>query len=250
MNIGFAHEALGDFPQALVSYEEARALYVARNEAGSIANVELNLANTAQAQGQYRHALRLLYGMLERGIEQFPELQQAARRALVVCFLYLNRFPEARELARQVADDYRNLQATYETARTLLHLATAEAELRNFAQAETALLEASQIFELLDATTWAMIARLRHGQVALKQGNLDRGPRGSSCSSDPFSERGPAVQLCNGQSAPGPNSLEAMDFTSAHVMGDQVLQIAQRYNVPSLRYAAYLLPRSSCRGPI
>jgi CHAT domain-containing protein len=241
MNIGFVHEALGNFPLARVSYEKARDLYIARNETRNIANIELNLANIAQAQGRYRSALRLLYGVLERGLERFPEEEKPAKRALILCFLYLNRFSEARVLAREIIDSYRNLHATYDMARTLLHLATAEAELRNFAQAEMALHEAGQIFEQLNATTWAMIARLRHGQVALKQGNLDVAQEEARAAASHFLKEGQQFNYATASLLRGQTSLAAMDFSSARVMGDQVLQIAQRYNIPFLRYAAYLL---------
>jgi CHAT domain-containing protein len=182
-----------------------------------------------------------LYGILARGVDQFPEEEKAVHRALIVCFLYLNRFSEARDLARKIADDYRNQQATYDTARTLLHLATAEAELRNFAQAETALLEASQIFELLDATTWTMIARLRRGQVALKQGNLEVAQEEAHAAATHFLTQGQQFNYATASLLRAQTFLAAMDFTSARVMGEQVLQIAQRYKVPFLRYAAYLL---------
>ncbi len=241
MNIGFVQEALGDFPQAEVSYEKARTLYVARGETRNIANIDLNISNIAQAQGHYRRALHLLYGMLERGLDQFPEEERAVKRALIVCFLYMNRFSEARDMAQEIVDDYRNSQATYDMARTLLHLATAEAELGNFSAALQALHEARLIFAEVKATTWTMIARLRYGQVALNQGNLDAAREEALAVVSHFQMGGQQFHYATANLLLGQIFLDSLDLVSATAKGRHVLEFAQRYNVPSLRYAAYLL---------
>ena len=132
IDIGLAHEFLGDFSQALAYYERAREIHIARNETLNIAVIELNIAYVAQSQGHYRRALRLLYGILERGIEYFPVEYRSVKRDMTECYLYLNRYADARDLAHQLVAEYRNLGATHDTGRNLLHLATAEAELNNF----------------------------------------------------------------------------------------------------------------------
>lgn len=241
MNIGFAYEALGDFPQALISYEKAHKLCLARNETRNIANIELNIAFIAQAQGHYRRALHLLYGILERGVGQFPVEEKAAKRDLTECFLYLNRYSEARDLARQIVDDFRNLHAPYDTARALLLLATSEAELGNFTTALEALDEAKSIFKEVKATTWTMIAQLRHGQVALKQGNLANAYEDASTAAEYFKNEGQQVNHATATLLIGQAALESGDITSAATEGIHTLHIARRYNVPTLRYAAHLL---------
>lgn len=241
MNIGFVHEALGDFPHALADYEKARDIFSARNETRNIANIELNIAYIAQAQGRYRDALRLLYGILERGIDQFPLEERAVKEDLTECYLCLNRYSEARELARQVITDYKNSHATYDMARTLLHLATAEAELGNFAAAQSALDEATPIFNFSGAMTWSMITRLRHGQVALKQGNLEAAQKEVLAAAAHFQQEGQQFNHAMTSLLESQISLASADFAAAELKGRHVLQIARRYNVPSLRYAAYLL---------
>ena len=241
MNIGFVHEAMGDFPKALVEYEQARAIYISRDETRNIVNIELNIAYIAQAQGHYRQALRLLYSILERGIDQFPLEERAVKQDLTECYLYLNRYFEARDLARQVIDGYKNFHATYDTARTLLHLATAEAELGNFAAALEALDEAAPIFRALDANTWTRIARLQHGQIALKQGNSDIAMAEALASATYFKSEGQQVNYATACLLMGQVSLSSGDFASANANAREALLIAQRYSVPSLRYSAHLL---------
>ena len=152
MNIGLAYASLGDFSQALTSYERARVAYKAGNETRNMVINEYNIAYVALAQGRYRLALQLLYGILEQGIEQFPLEYRAVKRDMVECYLNLNRYSEARHLAKEVIADYRSLGVAHELARSLLHLATAEAEMANLEAAQTALEEAESIFRDLGAS--------------------------------------------------------------------------------------------------
>jgi CHAT domain-containing protein len=241
MNIGVAHESLGDFSQALSYYERARTQYIARNETLYIAVIELNIAYIAQAQGHYRHALSLLYGILERGIEQFPVEYRAVKRDMIECFLYLNRYIDARDLAQQNIADYRKLGATHDTARNLLHLATAEAELNNFDAARAALEEAEPIFTSLGAVTWVAISQLRRGRIALKQGDIRTAHELATLAANCFEQNGQQVNYATATLLLGQIRLALGDFKEAMNAANNVLQIAQRLNVPSLRYASHLL---------
>ncbi len=174
MNIGVTYEGLGDFSQALSYYEHAQSVFNARNEIRNIALTDLNVAYIAQAQGHYRNSLHLLHSLLERGIEQFPMEYLAIKRDMTECYLNLNRYREARDMAREVISGYRDRNAAYETGRGLLHLATAEAELGNFLAAHAALEEAEQIFVALGATSWRATIHLRRGRNHLEARELNR----------------------------------------------------------------------------
>ena len=241
MNIGVAHEALGDFSQALAYYERARAIYIARNETRNIAVIEDNIAYIAQAQGHYRRALRLLYGILERGVEQFPLEYRAVKRDMTECYLYLNRYTDARDLARQVIADYRGFGAPYEIARNLLHLATAEAELGNLGAAQAALEEAEPIFTSLGAAAWVAITRLRRGRIALKRGDATTACQEAIAAAACFESGGQQVNYATAILLQGQAQSALGDFRAAAEAGTDALRIAQRYNVPSLRYTAHLL---------
>lgn len=241
MNIGLAHESLGDFSQALAYYERARTLYVARNETLYIAILELNIAYIAQAQGHYRHALSLLYGILERGIEQFPVELKAVKRDMIECFLYLNRYADAQKLVREIIDDYRKLGAIHDTARNLLHLATAEAGLNHFDAARVALEEAEPLFSSLGATTWTATVQLRRGRIAMKQGDIKTAYELAVMAAGCFEQNGQQVNHASANLLRGQASLATGDFSVAADAATNALHIAQRFNVPSLRYAAHLL---------
>jgi CHAT domain-containing protein len=241
MNIGYVHESFGDFPQALIHYEKARSHYLARDETRNIINIERNMAFIAQAQGHYRSALRMLNAILARGLEQFPMEDATVRDGLAECYLNLNRYNEARDLARQVLEGYRSSNDSYRSARALLHLATAEAELGNFADARSALDEAALIFTSLGSLTWGMVARLWHGQVAFKQGDHELAWQEAHAAADCFDGEGQQVNYATACILIGQVALARGDLVSAGLHGTHALQVAQRYNIPSLRYAAHLL---------
>lgn len=240
MNMGVAYAELGDFSRALDSYERARGLYAERNETRNMIINEYNIAFIAQVQGHHRLALKLLYGILEQGIEQFPFEYQAVKRDMTECYLYLNRYEEARELARQVIADYRDFGAVHELARSLLHLATAEAELGGFETARAALDESESIFSSLGATPWVATASLKRGQLKLKQGEARSAFQEAVAAASCFASSGQQVNYAIAMLLKG-QALFALKDPQAAETGSSALDFAQRYNVPLLRYAAHLL---------
>ena len=240
MNIGLAYVEHGDFSRASASYERARAFYAARNETRNIVINEYNIAFIAQAQGRHRDALKLLYGILERGIEQFPFEYRAVKRDITECYLYLNRYLDARDLAKQVITDYRDIGAAHELARSLLHLATAEAELGNLDVAQDALNEAESIFGSLGATPWVAIAYLKRGQIKLKQGSFASAYQEAIRAANCFDSSGQQANYAMAMLLQG-QALFALKDPRAADAGVNTLQFAQRYNVPLLRYTAHLL---------
>src|SRR6266498_352890 len=241
MNMGVAYEVLGDFLQSLACYDRARHIYLARNESRNLAINELNIAYIAQARGHYREALHLLYGILERGIEQFPLEVCAVKRDMVECYLFLNRYAEARDLSRKVINNYREFGAEYETARCLLHLATAEAELHNLISAQSALGEAEPIFRSLGATSWVFTTRLRLGRISLEQGDAGAAYEEGVAAANCFEANGQQTNLATATLLKGQALLELKKLDEAESAGVSVFDIARRCNVPSLRYTAYVL---------
>lgn len=240
MNMGLAYAGIGDFSQALASYERARAIYDMRNETRNIVINEYNIAYIAQAQGRHRVALQLLYGILEQGIEQFPFEYQAVKRDMTECYLNLNRYSDARDLAREVIADYRGLGVAHELARSLSHLATAEAELANFNAAQDALDEADSIFGALGATLWVATTYLKRGQIKLKQGDAMHAYHEALAAASLFEEGGQQVDYATALLLQGQALFALKDFRAAEA-GTRTLQFAQRYNVPLLRYGAHFL---------
>ena len=241
MNIGVVHEVLGDFSQALSCYKRALTISMARNETRTVALLELNIAYIAQAQGRYRHSLDLLHGILERNIEQFPMEYLAVKRDMTECYLQLNRYADARNLAQEVVAGYRGCGAVYETARSLLHVATAEAELGKYLAAQAALEEAQQIFSSLGATSWLAITRLKRGRISLKQGDAWSAYQEAVAAAASFDSDGQQVNYATATLMQSQALFALQDHITAVETGTAALHIAQRYKVPSLRYTGHLV---------
>ena len=240
-NIGAAYNALGDFHRALNYFERAHDLAVAQNESLSVASAEGNIAEIAQAQGRYRKALTLLHGILERGVHESPLAAAIIKQRMVECYLSLNRFDEARDLARQVIRDHRSFNATYDLAYALLCLATADAALGDLGAAQATLEEAESIFRSLGATTWVAMTRLKRGRMALWQGDAQSANKEATAAEACFEADGQQVNEAFASLLRGQALFALSELDSAADAGDKALGIAQFYNVPSLRYAAHLL---------
>jgi CHAT domain-containing protein len=240
-SLGTTYQALGDLYAALTYYNRALERAVAHNETLLIAGLEASMAEIAQAQGQYLRALTLLQGALEKVNEESPFKAVAIKDHMVECYLTLNRYVEARDLARQFITDFRTYNVSYELAYTLLLLAMAEAALGNLDSAQVALEEAEPIFTSLNARTWVATIRLWHGRLALRKGDAESAYQEAVAAGTAFEADGQQVNdatatLLQGQALVALNKLDAAEDASR-----KALTIAQYYNVPSLRYAAHLL---------
>lgn len=241
-NIGFTYEALGDFREALAYHERARSLSEARNETRYLAIVETNIAIIAMTQGHYRQALTLLHRAHDLYVtEQLLRDAAEVNRILVECYLLLNRYAEARDLARQVIKAFREFGESYEEAVTLLHLATAEAELGDAAAAQQVLDTAEPIFASLGATAWSATTRLRRGRLALQQGDFAKAQEEATAAATCFEAGGQQVNFATARLLHGQTLLPSGDLEVATEAGLTALRIAQRGNVPALRYTAHLL---------
>ena len=241
MNLGVDHEELGNYSQALAYFERAQSIFAAENETRNIALVELNMAYIAQAQSRYRRSLRLLHNILERGVEHFPMEYLAVKRDMTECYLRLNRYAEARQMAQEAVSGYRNRNTAYEIARSLMHLGTAEAELGNYPSAYSALEEAKNIFASLEAASWQAIVRLRNARIAMKQKNIDEAYQAAVAAASYFESGGQHVHYAETMLIKGQALLAREDFDLAFQAANQALSVAKHYNIPSLRYACHLL---------
>jgi CHAT domain-containing protein len=240
VNIGFGYDALGDFRRAVEYYELARPYMVAAAETGNIAILNINIGYIAQARGHYRRALKLLHQVLIDVSDNLPEEAMWAKCDMVECYLHLNRYVEARDLASQVIADYRN-ENNYARARTLLHLAAAEAQLSNFAGAEAALEESRKIFESQGASQWVVTTHLWQGKMALKQGDAATAYREALTAAEGFESGGQRVGLANAYLLQAQALFALQEFDNASVTGIRSLRVAQQDAIPSLRYSSHVL---------
>ncbi|HEU5101266.1 MAG TPA: CHAT domain-containing tetratricopeptide repeat protein [Roseiflexaceae bacterium] len=241
-NIGNVHFLLGDFRQAAEYHNRAYVLFSERAETSNLATAELNLARIAIAHGRYRRALSLLHHahtlMLE---EEMPVEAAHVKRHMVECYIQLNRYAEARDLAQETCADFHSFGAAYEEALTLLHLAAAEAELGCFPAAQAALDAAEPIFASLGAATWVATTRLRRGRIALGQGDSGSARQEAIAAAASFQAERQQVDYATAIQLFGQACLAENDLASAAEAGETALRIARRSNVPALRYTTHLL---------
>ena len=240
-NIGLTFNALGDFQQALAYYEKAQAFAVKKQETRNIARIESSIAEIAQAQGHYRRALALLNSGLEKVKNKLKFDTTLIQYHMMECYLALNRNAEALELAKTVIENCRTINAEYELARTLMFLATIEATSNNFAAAEVALTEAEKIFASRGATSWIATIRLWRGRMALKQGNPAIAYQESIAATAAFDADDQKVNDAMATLLRGQALFALGDYSASETAGNKTRLFAQRYNLPSLRYEAYLL---------
>ena len=241
LDIGLTFNALGDFQQALTYYEKAQALAIAKQETLTVATIESSIAEVAQAQGQYRRALALLNSGFEKVKNQTPLDAAMIQYHMVECYLSLNRNTEALNLARTTIQAFRTLKKEYELARTLLFLATVEAAAGNFLEAKSALEEAEVIFSSRGAKSWEATICLWRGRMALKQGNPAVAYQESVAAAAAFEADDQQVNDAMATLLRGQALFALGDYAASETAGNKARLFAQRYNLPSLRYEAYLL---------
>ncbi len=240
-NIGYVYDLLGDFRRAAEHYARARQHLAERGEAGGVARVEVNSAHVEMAQGHYRRALSLLHrARAFYAAESLPLDATQVDGDRVECYMLLNRFAEARELAREVCAQYRAASSFYREAQTLAHLATAEAELGAYEAARAALDGAEAIFAGLRADAWVAAIRLRRGKIAHRQGDLDLAAREACGAAEGFEGSGRLVDQAEARLLHGQVLLARGDLAAAGRAGAHALRVARRCNVPQLRYSAHL----------
>ncbi|MGE5249857.1 MAG: CHAT domain-containing protein, partial [Bacteroidota bacterium] len=221
-------------------YERARAYLVDANEIRNVTLLDTNIAYVARSQGHYRRALDTLHRVLDEAV-QFPLEELGAKSDMVECYLYLNRYAEARDMARQVITGYHANKDAHALARALLHLTAAEAGLSNFAAAQAALDEAEPIFASLGAGRWVLTTHLLRGRIALKQGDAAAAYREAIAAAASFESAGQQVDYAAAALLESQALFALGDIKAAAQAASRCLAVAQQNGVPSIRYSTHLL---------
>lgn len=239
-NRGYAYSYLGELQRAKADHEQAYTVCLARGEMHGAAVAQMNIAHIEQAQGHYRRALALLHEVFAQ-VGEHVLLESTARRDMVACYLELNRYPEARELALSVVGAYREAGAAYEMARTLLLLARAEAELAHFDAAQAALDAAEETFAALGSESWLATSRLWRARIALLQGNLATAQADLMASLAFFQASGQQADRAAAWLTEAQVRLMLGDAASAERAAAAALDTARSLRLPDVRYSAHLL---------
>jgi CHAT domain-containing protein len=241
IDMGYANYMLGRFRQASFYYQQARHLFTQRKEIRGIALAESNNAHILKLQGQYHRALQLSTHARDLYVSKNLYLDAThINRLIIEIYLLLNRYIEARDLSQQTIAAYRNFGATYKEALTCLFSATAEAKIGDFIATQTALEAAETIFSALNSDTWVARVQLRRVQIELKSCNNTEHKQAIYNIISYFKNSGNIVDYAYSLLIYG-QILSEKDLQSSKENALHALKIAQKCNLPSLRYSTHLL---------
>ena len=239
-NMGYAYQGMGNLKEAGACYERSRSLMLTSGESMGVALADLNIASVAQAQGHYKQALTLLHDMSDLLARYQPSEVPRAMRDMIECYLFLNRFADARDLAYKLIDQYTE-NYEYDLALTLLQLAVAETALGAFDEAYSALRRAENLLRAQNATGWLGIAYLRWAQAALKQGDLITARQEAALAVQHFSTSEQQIYYAAARLVEGQIALQSDQPDAARLSAEDVRGIAQQWSIPGLEYGAQLL---------
>jgi CHAT domain-containing protein len=244
-NFGYIYAEMGQLQEAVTYHQMAQKLADTLGETAMSLRAQTNIAYMALIRGRYPEALKDLQEVVERSGDAYLLEGVAAYRLLAKCYLSLNRFAEARNIARQITQDIP--EADNRTAKgldrgyALIDLATAEANLGHLEAAQIALNEADAVFGHGDAHNWRYHARLRRGQIALRQGDAGSARQDAEAAADYFEQNGEQINSAAAHLLVAQAAMSAGDGEEAVSIGQRILQTAQGMNIPWLSYSSYLM---------
>ncbi|MGQ0600865.1 MAG: CHAT domain-containing protein, partial [Anaerolineales bacterium] len=194
-----------------------------------------------QKQGHYRRALQLLHEALNLVHDLDPTEATRLKWHMPECYLNLSRYAEARELSEEVVREFRKQADDFWLAQALADLATAEAELGQYVEAQTRLAEAEQIFQTLGADLWVAAISLRRGHIALRLGDVMTARRIAQAAALRFEAGEQPLNHMQAQLLESEAAWAAQDYAAAEALAQAPLDFARRFNVAALRYSAYVL---------
>lgn len=241
-NLGYAYQGLGDLQNALYWYTKNRELMLAKGELLGIALADLNIINILYALGHYKKALLLLYKTVE-ALEQNQSIERITDTwwHLIECYMFFNRYAEARSLARKIIQQYAPDRENLTLAQSLLQLAAAELAHNNFVKTFEALDRAEIIFGGLNADAWLGLVFLYRGQAALRGNDVATARRAADRATTFFIQHN--QRLCHLMAVILSVEIEVADtqFEAALHKAQDAQNLARTLQVPHLRYAIHLL---------
>ncbi len=239
-NMAYAYRGLGDLREAQAHYERALELMTARGETRGTLLVNIDLADLALAQGQYKKALRMMENLYAQLGADHPSERRHVQTHLIECYLMVNRFSEARDLAYELLETYQN-KNTYERAITLLRRATAETALHALPAAESALDQAEALLQQLNAEPWLGMVSLKRAQNAFAAGDMHRAAALSAQAIEQFNaQRQLGNRLSTGLIA-GQIALKQGEYENARRQALEIKCAVRASHIPYLEYGADVL---------
>lgn len=242
-NIGCAYTELGELQQANTYFQYAHDEAVDNpSMVLALVNAKENMANIALMQGHYRRALALLLEVDQLiNQDQHPTEFLTNQRFLIECYLALNRYSEVSDLALKAIAELRTRGFKQELGYTLRHLAIAQAHMGHFEEALTILDEAKAILTFVGDAPWVADVRLKRGQLMLRNGNAHTALQEAQTAYESAVGHGKQVSMANALLLQGQVAFAFTNYSEASRYAKQALRIAQKHNVPWLRYSSHLL---------
>lgn len=241
-NLGYTEQGLGNLRHARALYESAYSVMQKQDERSGMAVALLNIASIAQAQGQFRQALALLYQALDPITQYQPILSRKARCDMVSCYVLLNRFEEARTLAQELVVEGSEEDDQYDRALVLMQLAHAEVALGCPEAADVAFERAQLIFEALGAKTWLAELYMRRLRLKLHLGGERVNARNEiDALLAYFAQSGEEIQFARASLLKADLEFAEQHPSDSWRAAQTTLKTARHYDLPLLRYEAHLL---------
>ncbi|NDJ77118.1 MAG: CHAT domain-containing protein [Chloroflexi bacterium] len=240
-NIGYTYQLLADFHRAEHFYKQALAVYSVRNDTHWITTIEMNLASIELSRGQYRRALQRSHRAYDYAVDRSPQQAVDAQVLMVRCYCHLNRYREARDLARELIGEYQTLSAHFTKAMVLFQLSLAEAGLSNWSAAQTALDDTELIFHELGADVWLATIQLHRAVIAVQQGQAGIAYREASAAAEQFEQLGLQADYAEALLRRGQALIACGETLDAESTSKHALRLAQKSSVAWMRYSAHLL---------
>lgn len=247
-NMGYIYVERGEIDEALKHHHMAWDLADQLGEEVMLLRVRTNIAYIALIRGRYREALESLQEIVESAGDDHPPERLIARRLIVKCYLSLNRFEEAVDLALLITKDGReddlNVAKGVERGYALIDLATAQANHRKLDSAYATLEEADAVFRHAEAQNWRFHGRLRRGQIALRRGepqDVEMSLQDATEAASHFKQNGELVNLEAARFLQSQVAFKRGDLEEATRISASILQTAVSMYIPWLSYSSYLM---------
>ncbi len=177
-NLAVCHTNLGDFPQALDCYRQARQHAADHGLAVLAAQADYNIAFLHHQRGDYREARRLYQLSRERCSasgdayhDALCDLDEAEMN------LELNLTAEGEELARSAAKKFESLGMRYERAKALVSLAVAGSQRGDRPFADRTLRAARRLFAQESNAVWSALVDQLRAVLAFHDSRFDQAHR-------------------------------------------------------------------------
>ena len=237
-DMGFSYNNMGELRTGMDYLTKARQVLLDAQLYYTAAMTEYGMANNHVVRGEYRQALHLLLNSV------LPNLHghraDSARLTVIDCYLALNRNQEAYELAREIVSASQNdPDRAHQTALSALFLATAQARLGHFTEAQQSLDLAEANFRAYE--NMVTLVQLRRGQVALRLGDFEVARALAHTVAPRFWERQQSTNWVDATLLEAEAALLADDLVTAQSLTLQALQHTREQMLLPARYRCYVM---------